>query len=130
MAHKNLFPLIAAFAATALLFSQTCLGYSVKEFSLEDKAKNSNIVIVGHVVSVTKLNCPFENTCAEVAIDSVLKGNEKETIRVVFDGVITELNPLCCEVGSHYVFFLKKLSGNVFESTNGPYGIYKVPETK
>jgi hypothetical protein len=124
------FLLIAVLTAAALLFSEACLGNYVKEYSLEAKAKHSDVVIVGHVVSVSKINCPYDSTCAEVAIDTVLKGKETETVRVLFDGQISELRPVCCEVGAHYLFFLRKLKGNVFDSTNGPYGIYKVPETK
>jgi len=106
------------------------MGNQVKELTLEGKAKRSNIVIIGHIVSVSKLDCPDGYICADVAIDSVLKGKEKEKVRILFDGPIVEFNPLCCEEGSYYLFFLTKLKSNIYESANGPYGVYKLPKAQ
>ena len=33
---------------------------------------------------------------------------------------------LCCEVGQTYLLFLKRTKGAYFQSSNGPFGIYRV----
>ncbi|HJU41067.1 MAG TPA: hypothetical protein VJ724_15970 [Tahibacter sp.] len=113
-------------AVSLLLVSSASQGYSYEEMSLEDKAKASELVLIGQVSTIFEKGCKSRYTCASLKVVNVVKGVPKGGIFVLFDGPIAEWNPECCEVGVSYLFFLKHLDGNFFSSTDGPYGVYKV----
>jgi hypothetical protein len=114
----------------ALLFVESGFAYAVKELTLESKVKKSDIVFIGRVVSVSEQLCFKEFRCAEVEMLEVLKGNKKWVVRVLWDSPIAEFNPACCDVGSHYLFFLKRRKGVFFETVNAYHGVYELPKSQ
>lgn len=96
-----------------------------REISLGAKVANSDMVIIGQVVSTSISDCLSLFSCATVKINTQLKGNEVSTVKVLFHGPIAEEDPICCKVGATYVFFLKHARGGYYVSVNGPYGIYQ-----
>jgi hypothetical protein len=101
----------------------------VTELSLEQKARRSDLVVIGRVESTrpgSNRERAFEY--ARVHVDRVLKGKPPDHLDVLSKGSIAELDPDCCEIGKVYLFFLMKEKGiKGFESVNGPYGIYPIP---
>jgi hypothetical protein len=104
----------------------------VRDISLEKKARQSDLVVIGRVESTRPENLPggtFEY--ARVHVDQVLKGKPPDRLDVLTKGSITELDPDCCEVGNVYLFFLvKEKWPNRFESVHGRYGIYLIPRDR
>ncbi len=96
-----------------------------REVSLGTKVANSDLVIIGQVVSTSASDCLSLFSCATVKINTILKGSETSPAKVLFRGPIAEENPLCCKVGATYVFFLKHARKSYYVSVNGPYGIYQ-----
>lgn len=111
------------------LFSTFAYCNIFTEISLQQKVKQSTIVVIGKVksVSVSDEHCIANNRCADVRVTQVLKGKASGKVLVLFAGEDSEANPLCCEVGASYLFFITRVSGNYYATVNGPYGIYKVP---
>jgi hypothetical protein len=109
----------------ACFFSTSALSNQYKELTLRDKVDNSNIVLIGQVTSVSKSDCLNLNSCASIKTLKLLKGSQLERISVLFDGPIAEDDPICCKVGSIYLFFLRRVKDDYYESANGPYGIYE-----
>jgi len=124
---KNVFLIVAIIALT--LFSSLAYCNIFTEISLQQKVQRSTIVVIGKVksVSVSDGHCIANNRCAEVRVSQVLKGKVSGKVFVLFAGEDSEANPLCCEVGASYLFFITRVSGNYYATVNGPYGIYKVP---
>jgi hypothetical protein len=118
----------ALVAAASLLFTHLGFANAVTEFSLEEKVRRSDIVFIGHVVSITDHVCYKEFACADVQFLEVLKGKKIKTVRVLWGSPITEFNPACCEVGKNYLFFLKRRRGDFFETVNAYHGVYELPK--
>lgn len=118
---------VVGFLAVALLLSSgagICNQY--KELTLSQKVDASDTVLIARVASVYKNGCLKMNSCARLKILTVLKGKSSENMAVLFDGPIAESDPLCCEVGHDYLFFLKRVNGIYYQSSNGPFGVYLV----
>ena len=96
---------------------------SYREASFDKKAINSDLVFVGRVRSTTK-NCMPLTSCATVEIMTSLKGKYINNVVVLYGGAISEMQPLCCEVGHTYLFFLEEVRDTYFQSVDGPFGIY------
>ena len=101
----------------------------VPEFSLEQKAHRSDLVVIGRVESTWPENIRgVAYEYARVRVDRVLKGKPPDHLDVMSQGTISEFDPDCCEVGKVYLFFLvKEKRSTRFESVNGPYGVYSIP---
>jgi len=112
--------------ASALFFSFEASCNIFKEISLEKKVQLSDLVIIGTVESVSNNNCMELNSCADINVVEILKGNTNGKIRVLFGGEVSERDPLCCKVGANYLFFIKRV-GDYYQTVNGPYGIYVLP---
>lgn len=99
------------------------------EISLKEKVEQSNFVFIGKAVSIYDYGdrCMAGYRCADVVISEVLKGHGEKKVRVLFDGPLSEANPLCCEMGANYLFFVTSVGNNYYVTVNGPYGIYKLP---
>jgi hypothetical protein len=101
----------------------------VREYGLEKKARLSDVVVIGHVVSKSQEGeGGLRLELSRVQVDKVLKGTLSDGIEVLSKGSISELNPDCCEVGKAYLFFLVKRKDGRFGSVNGRFGIYVLPE--
>lgn len=96
-----------------------------REISLGAKVANSDLVIIGQVVSTSKSDCLNLFSCATVKINTRLKGSEGSTVKVLFHGPTAEEDPICCQVGATYLFFLQHARGAYYQSVNGPYGVYQ-----
>jgi hypothetical protein len=110
---------------TIALPPMTTSANQYREVPLRTKVANSDVVIIGQVVSTSKSDCLSLFSCATVKINTLLKGSEVSPVKVLFHGPIAEEDPICCKVGATYVFFLKHARGAYFVSVNGPYGIYQ-----
>jgi hypothetical protein len=103
----------------------------VTELSLERKVSQSHAVFIGRVVSVQTDGGHLEPGVQEyssVVIQNALKGRVSGTVRIVSKGPIAEWDPVCCDIGENYLFFVTKTKSNFYVSVNGPYGIYKLPK--
>lgn len=109
-----------------LSFSLTANCNVYKEISLEKKAQQSDTVLIGKVESISNRNCMELNSCADIRVIKILKGKNIDKVRVLFDGEVSEMNPLCCKVGKNYLFIIKR-TGDYYMTVNGPYGIYELP---
>lgn len=110
-----------------MMLSHDAMCYSVKEMDLESKVAKSDLVAIAKVDSVSGEKCGQETSCATITPIKVLKGQINGEVVVLFGGALSELNPLCCETGSIYLFFIKQDKDGYFETVNGPYGIHKIP---
>jgi len=107
--------------------SNSAQGNVLKELSLDQKVESSELVIIGTVVGVKEQGCLEMYRCAYLKVVSVLKGSPDAEIPVLFDGPIAEEESACCEAGRSYLFFLTKVRGAYYASSNGPYGVYRTP---
>jgi hypothetical protein len=98
-----------------------------KELSLSRKAAISDLVVIGRVTRVDGDGCLDMYKCAYLEMSSVLKGTPSKSFPVLFDGPIAEEESDCCEKGKTYLFFLVRVRGTYYASSNGPYGIYGIP---
>jgi hypothetical protein len=116
------------FVAFALLVGVTHAN-DIEEMSLSQKVENSDLVVIGEIVSIKQRCLIPGNKCAEIHILVRLKGIGGDVNpSIIFDGMVAELDPLCCELQSKYIFFLKKIDGNIYRSVNGPFGVYLIPQ--
>jgi hypothetical protein len=109
-----------------LLLSLQIKANDIVELSLEDKARESDLVVIGTVQEIFPPTVTQEYSLAEINIKSELKGHVKGKLSFYFNGPISEENPDCCDVNGVYVFFLKKSDLGFYYSVNGPFGIYKI----
>ncbi|TCV92080.1 hypothetical protein EC912_10872 [Luteibacter rhizovicinus] len=122
-------PLISILATTSFLVASTSISANqVVEHSLEKKVADADAVFIGTVRQLDYVDPrePNSSHIALVHVDTPLKGEKIENVSVSYDNGIAEFAPLCCENGRIYVFFLKRTPSGVYESVNGPYGIYQV----
>ena len=93
------------------------------------RASISSDILVGEVMHVSEGTCEFDSRCATVRVLSTAKGTHSPEIRILFAGPISELNPVCCEAGATYLFYLTKVDGSeLYESSDGVYGIYRLDQ--
>ena len=114
---------------TALLSASYSVNANyIPKLSLDEKVKTSDIIFIGKVISIDSEPIgKYQQKYAVVKITKSLYGIQGiKQIKVLFDGPISELNPLCCEIGFNYLFMLKKYKDDYYETSNGPYGIYKI----
>ncbi len=116
---------IVGVVLSVLFVARDAGANDVRQYSLEKKARLSDVVVAGHVLS-TRTEPPIGGgeTYARVRVDAILKGTPGENVEVLTRGMISEFDPDCCVIGKSYLFFLVKLRKGGFESVNGPYGIY------
>lgn len=117
-------------ASIAILEASLSTGIQanvLKQFSLEKKVESSELVVIATVIRIEGQGCLDGYQCAYLKISSVLKGSPDAEIPVLFDGPIAEEESDCCEQGRSYLFFLTKVRGSYYASSNGPYGIYRTP---
>jgi hypothetical protein len=114
----------------ALLFVEIGHANAIKESSLEEKVKRSDIVLIGRVTSISESFCFKEFRCADVQMLEVLKGKKNQIVRVLWDGPIAEFNPACCALNAHYLFFLKRRKNNFYETVNAFHGVYELPKAQ
>jgi hypothetical protein len=107
-------------------FSSFAYGNTYRESGFDVKAATSDIIVVGQVNSVLKNGCPEMYKCAQVKILTTLKGDPREKIIVLYKGPIAEMQPICCELGRTYIFFLEVVNGGFSQSVDGPFGIYEL----
>jgi hypothetical protein len=108
-----------------LLAGQDVSANDVPRYSLEKKARLSDVVVAGHVLSVgTESPDRGGWPTARVRVDAVLKGTPGEEVEVMTRVGISELDLDCCEIGKSYLFFLVKAKNGRFMSVNGPHGVY------
>jgi len=110
-------------------------AYSTTEWSLETKVQKSDVIVVGRVLntevhlvdlSAGNIKLKAEEHAATVAVTSILKGKPTKQIKIDYAGPMPEDHPDCCMVGNSYVFFLKRIRGDLYESINQRYGIYRI----
>lgn len=111
-------------AGLLLTGSASCNVY--REIGLQEKVSRSDLVVIGTVSSISKDHCMELNSCATVKVLDVLKGDVSGPVRVLFNGEIAEMDPLCCKVGKSYLFFVRRV-GAYYRTVNGPFGIYELP---
>ena len=93
------------------------------------RASISSDILVGKVLHTSDGVCEFDSKCATVRVLSSAKGSQSSEIRVLFAGPISELNPVCCEEGATYLFYLTKIEGSdLYESSDGVYGVYRLDQ--
>jgi hypothetical protein len=114
---------------SVLMLAKVCFANAVQELNLENKVKRSDIVFIGRVVAVSATVCFKEHYCADVEIQTLLKGKKTQTLRVLWGGPITEFDSACCEVDKSYLFFLRRREGVFFETVNAYHGVYELPES-
>ncbi len=124
---KNKFSLFV-FLLANIFCIELALGNDIPVLSLQKKILASDFVGIGNVISIEKL----ENNkwTHHYALVKVAKGIKSPIgvglIKLTFDGGNVESNPRCCEIGSDYLFFLKKGRNGLYLSSNGIYGVYKI----
>jgi hypothetical protein len=100
----------------------------VTELPLEKKVSSADIVFIGTVqkAGLSENGVVGHDYLAQVHIDTVLKGQASTNINVRYGSGIYEIDPLCCKEGEVYLFFLRNTGRGIYETVNGPYGIYQV----
>jgi hypothetical protein len=110
---------------SALIFVGVASCNDVKEINLIEKAKLSDIVVVGDVVDLAE--CNSSNDCvATISVYKSLKGTESGNLSFRYRGEIPELDPECCKERFRYLFFLRKGVDGIYVSTNGKFGVYEL----
>jgi hypothetical protein len=114
--------------AAMAFFSASVLAYEVPKRSLEARIHSADIVVVGTVVALDPgdPNKPDILAIATVRVDSILKGGETTTIRVVYREGIQESDPICCSLGGQYFMMLSRSDADLYRSVDGPYGIFEI----
>ena len=115
-------------SGSTAFFSASVLAYDVPKRSLEARIHSADIVVVGTVVALDPgdANKPDILAIATVRVDSILKGGETTTIRVVYREGIQESDPICCCLGGQYFMMLSRSDADLYRSIDGPYGIFEI----
>src|SRR5262245_41531168 len=118
--------LVAVSASIAsLVYVSASLANDVREISTDEKWARSDIVVVGTVRLANVPGSPgLEHSTIEVVLR--LKGSPPNTITIISDDSVAEFSPVCCVAGASYLLFLQRGEGEVYQSINGPFGIYRV----
>jgi len=109
------------FAAPQLAFAHT----TPKKVPIDELARHSEMVVVGRVQAVTKVKSdasPIGSEYSEIKILAALKGDKTGTILLWNKTVNSEINSMCCAIGSEYVFFLNKAADGNYFVNGGQYG--------
>lgn len=111
----------------ALLVPVAAFANQFREVDLASKVEQSDLVLILKVVDVGSGGCIEMYSCARVDVKKTLKGAPGKDMQILFDGPSSEAHPRCCNVGTTYLAFLRKtLRPGIYESVNGPFGIYAV----
>ena len=113
------------FAAALLSVGTIAWAYDVPKRSLEARVQAADLVAVGTVVRLDDHDDHDSSALgvATVNIGVTLKGASARTIRLVYRGGISELDPVCCVVGKSYVMLLHLTKTGLYSSVDGPYGV-------
>jgi hypothetical protein len=113
-------------AATLLAgcVSFSAYGVQTHELPLEEKAHAAELIVVGKVIAVHGLTDPQSANKAVIRVTKTLKGQVLSGVQLMFGGMAGLVNPVCCEQGKNYLFFLKRGQQGEYYSSNPPYGIY------
>jgi hypothetical protein len=124
---KNRFPFFV-FLLVNIFYAELARGNDIPVLNLQKKISVSEFVGIGNVISIKKLkNNKWTNHYALIKVATGIKSSIGiNFIKLAFDGGSVESNPRCCEIGSDYLFFLKKGQNGLYSSSNGIYGVYKI----
>jgi hypothetical protein len=124
--YRVLSAILVLSASISLMGRST--AFDLKEMTLDEKVSHSSIVVVGHVLSTQRGgDAPETQTeYATIRVETVLKGRPPLTFQFLTRGFVAESNPLCCQVGSKYLFFLERRNDGRYASVNGRYGVYLI----
>ncbi|HTB74936.1 MAG TPA: hypothetical protein VK762_16920 [Polyangiaceae bacterium] len=118
----------SAIVAWLSTLAPVVLGNAVREYPLEKKVHGADVVVIGRAVSTrSEPSGGLKLEYARVHVDRALKGTPPNEIDVLTKGSIAELSPDCCTTGGVYLFFLKTIKDDKYESVNGKFGIYLIP---
>jgi len=95
---------------------------------LEQKVHEADLVGIGKVVDVN-VNDPRRiglEHIAIVEIDTLLKGDPRKSVALVYGTGVYELDPQCCVKGATYLFFLRRDHRGLLLSIDGPKGVYQI----
>jgi hypothetical protein len=123
---------LVAVALSATWCGQSTLANQAPEMPLEQKVHEATIVGIGTVIAVNvsdSRRIGMEHI-ATIRIDTLLKGSPVSNIALVYGTNVYELDPLCCEIGVTYLFFLQRDERGLFTSINGPRGVYRIDQPK
>ncbi|WP_157883356.1 hypothetical protein [Pseudomonas sp. ATCC 13867] len=115
--------LLRVLAGFMLIIPAICLACSLRKLSLEGVSAASDVVFIGRVTSLDKVD---QREIARFSHVKFLKGGARE-VRFVYRGSSVSENDaaLCCEVaGVYLVFGVKGLDGYYY-GANGPYSTYR-----
>lgn len=105
----------------------------ILEYSLEEKIKRSDIVVLGRVSALSKeMSSGFSIEFADISVLGVLGGSSEvgDSIRFVYHEGVDELSSDCCEVGEEYLLFLSREGNGMYFSVNGQFGVYRIDHPK
>lgn len=121
------------FVLAACSFPQESGAYDSVNRGFDWRTANSDQIVIGEVVAVTDDQCAFGSKCATVKIISLIKGERRETIKVLFGSTVSGYKILCCANGGVYLFYLsrkKDADAEYFESIDGIFGVYELDNRK
>jgi hypothetical protein len=100
----------------------------LRELPLEQKVRNSTLVVFGRVVKTKDVIDARGNEYARIHLEKILKGKTSKSsdVEVLYQSTVAELDPDSCMSGELYLFFLELLPSGYYRSVNGRFGIYRV----
>ena len=129
---KDLFAALLFFLAACTLPRESG-AYDSADQGFDWRTENADQIFIGEVVAVTDGRCAFGSKCATVRVISQIKGERRETIKVLFGSTVSGYKILCCTKGGVYLFYLsrKEFAGaEYFESIDGIFGVYELDNRK
>lgn len=109
--------------------SPSASANDVERLSLDEKVARSDLVVIGHSVSAepASFGPAWGGTTAEIAVDSVLKGDVTSPLRIYTRTGVSEQSLECCEYGKDYILFLVETPQGTYAGANGPYSAILLP---
>jgi hypothetical protein len=123
---------LAVMVLSTLWCSKAAWANEAPDMPLEQKVHEATIVGIGTVTAVD-VSDPRKigmEHIATIRIDTLLKGPPLSSIALVYGTSVYELDPLCCEKGATYLFFLRRDKRGLFTSISGPRGVYRIDQPK
>ncbi|HEY8587503.1 MAG TPA: hypothetical protein VIL60_12385 [Rhodanobacter sp.] len=123
---------LAVMVLSTLWYSNGAWANEAPDMPLEQKVHEAALVGIGTVIAVDVADprkIGMEHI-ATIRIDTMLKGPPLGSVALVYGTGVYELDPLCCERGATYLFFLRRDERGLFTSINGPRGAYRIDPPK
>lgn len=119
--------IIAKLILLAAIITPPVYSHVLMPWTYEKRQAAAQLIVIAEIIQDSRDQAISGNIIVFKVL-STLKGQSKSVVRVMRSTSIAEENLTCCKEKGHYILFLKRVRGRLYQSVHGDYGAVRLVE--